>query len=143
MLQAQRLSVAVHSFGVGESATSAWGVAAEMQLAGSGVEQAPSSDEEAPPRREPAPTLSGRVVCLCVFVCVCVCLCVFVCVLSNRCLVGRPICVCTVSAPLSLRNPSAPALKYMLSHVACWLGVGYVACEMERKACRCVVCSHW
>jgi hypothetical protein len=52
----------------------------------------------APPRREGEPAhraLSGRVVCLFVFVCV------FVCVrrVGASC-VGRPICVCVVSAPL-------------------------------------------
>jgi hypothetical protein len=50
----------------------------------------------------PHRTLSGHVVCLS-----CLCLCVFVCVLSSRCLVctvGRPICVCAVSAPLRRVN---------------------------------------
>ena len=66
-LQAQRLSVAVHI-------ASAWEIATEMQLAGGGGE-APSSDEE-PGRRHgvsPHRTLSGQVVCLFVFLCVCVC----------------------------------------------------------------------
>jgi hypothetical protein len=94
-LQAQRLSVAVHI-------ASAWEIATEMQrsLLGVGARRPPLM--RTPPRRESAPYFAGP---RCVFVCVCVLL---VCVLSSRCLVqyvGRPICVCAVSAPLRRVNP--------------------------------------
>jgi hypothetical protein len=53
----------------------------------------------APPRRESAPYFVGP---RCVFVCVCVCLCVYSRVGASY--VGRPICVCAVSAPLRRVN---------------------------------------
>ena len=59
---------------------SAWEIATEMQLAGGGGErrraEAPSFDEELGRRHGVSPhrtTLSGQVVCLFVYVCVCVC----------------------------------------------------------------------
>ena len=97
-LQAQRLSVAVHISTY--KLRRAWEIATEMQLAGGGGARRPSLMRRAPPRRESAPYFVGP---SCVFVCVCVCLCVYSRVGASY--VGRPICVCAVSAPLRTMRP--------------------------------------